>query len=134
MAGTFGGAELALNRAPLTDGERAAYDAPFPDKTYQAGALAFPSLIKPERLGEDGAALFSAAWRVLEQWDRPFITAYGKADPMLGTFDEIFQAHVPGARNMPHRVFPEGQHFVQEEEPAALVEVVIEATERGRQN
>ncbi len=132
LAGSFGGFGIALGRARLSAAERAAYDAPFPDKRYQAGALVFPSLISPERLGPEGAALFHAAWRVLERWERPFLTAYGKADPILGSFDTIFQEHVPGARGQPHRAFPQGQHFIQEEEPDALVEVILEAAERGR--
>ena len=131
MGGVFGGCELALNRAPLSAAEQAAYDAPFPDPRYQAGVLVFPSLIRPERIGPDGATSFHAAWRVLEHWKKPFVTAYGKADPMLGHFDEVFQAHVPGAQGMPHRVFPEGQHFIQEEEADALVDVIVDAAKRG---
>ena len=131
MAGTFGGAGVALNRVTLSAAERAAYDAPFPDKRFQAGALVFPSLIAPERLGPEGIRLFHAAWRVLERWERPFLTAYGKADPVLGSFDTMFQQHVPGAQGQPHRTFPEGGHFIQEEEPDALVEVILEAAKRG---
>ena len=131
MAGSFGGAGSALNRVRLSDAERAAYDAPFPDKRYQAGALVFPALISPERLGPEGVMLFHAAWRVLERWERPFLTAYGKADPIIGFFDTVFQEHVPGAKGQPHRTFPDGQHFIQEEEPDALVEVILEAARRG---
>lgn len=110
----------------LSPSERAAYDAPFPDASYQAGALAFPSLIRPERLGAEGAALFDTAWRVLECWQKPFVTAYGKADPVLGFFDAVFQQYVPGAQGRSHRVFPNGTHFIQEQEAAALVEVIDE--------
>ncbi|HXX49596.1 MAG TPA: haloalkane dehalogenase [Myxococcota bacterium] len=122
---------LAALSAPmitgLSPGERAAYDAPFPDASYQAGALVFPSLIEPAKLGAEGVSLFDRAWRVLERWEKPFVTAYGKADPVLGFFDVIFQRHVPGAKGRRHRVFPKGTHFIQEEEAAALVEVIDEA-------
>ena len=107
--------------------ESAAYDAPFPDASYQAGALVFPSLINPEKLFPDGAALFAAAWRVLEKWEKPFVTAYGKADPVLGWFDTVFQQYVPGAKGQPHREFESGGHFIQEQEPDALVEVIVGA-------
>lgn len=110
----------------LSPGERAAYDAPFPDASYQAGALVFPSLIDPAKLGGEGVALFHQAWRVFERWEKPFVTAYGKADPVLGFFDVVFQRHVPGARGRHHRVFPAGSHFIQEQEPAALVEAIDE--------
>lgn len=108
----------------MTDGEVAAYDAPFPDGRYQAGVLVFPSLADPT---PDAIALYDAAWRVLEKWEKPFVTAYGKADPVLGYFDVVFQEHVPGATGQPHRVFPEGTHFIQEEEPEALVDAILHA-------
>lgn len=127
----FPGAGRLVRGGLLSAGERAAYDAPFPDARHQAGMLAFPSLIDPARLGAEGIALFSAAWRVLEKWERPFVTAYGKADPVLGFFDGVFQKYVPGAKGQPHRVFPEGRHFIQEEEPDALVEVIVAAARAG---
>jgi haloalkane dehalogenase len=114
-------------RIRLSPGERAAYDAPFPDASYQAGALVFPSLVQPEKLGAEGVGLFHSSWRVFERWQKPFFTAYGKADPILGFFDLAFQEHVPGAKGRKHREFPEGTHFIQEQEPAALVEVIDEA-------
>ena len=117
------GGEMNLGLSP---GEQAAYDAPFPDASYQAGALVFPSLIDPDKLGAEGIGTLTAAWRVFERWQKPFVTAYGKADPVLGWFDVIFQEYVPGARGRAHRVFPKGTHFIQEQEPAALVEVIDE--------
>ena len=50
----------------------------------------------------------------------------GKADPVLGFFDVIFQEHVPGAKGQPYRVFPNGTHFIQEQEAPALVEILTE--------
>jgi len=111
----------------LSAGERAAYDAPFPDASYQAGALVFPSLVQPEKLGAEGIGLFVSSWRVLERWQKPFFTAYGKADPILGYFDVVFQKYVPGAKGRRHRAFPQGTHFIQEQEFEALVEVIDEA-------
>ena len=129
------GASLAKGLAGVSEGgsidlsptEFAAYDAPFPDGSYQAGVLVFPSLIKPEKLIPDGLALFDQAWRVLEKWEKPFVTAYGKADPVLGWFDTVFQQYVPGAKGQPHREFPNGPHFIQEVEADALVETIIAA-------
>ena len=117
------GGEMKVGLSP---GEQAAYDAPFPDASYQAGALVFPSLIDPDKLGAEGIGTLTAAWRVFERWQKPFVTAYGKADPVLGWFDVIFHEHVPGARGRGHRAFPGGKHFIQEQEPAALVEVIDE--------
>ncbi len=119
LAGVDNGARIAL-----TPDEIRAYDAPFPDARYQAGVLVFPALAN---ITPDAMALYDSAWRVLENWQKPFVTAYGKADPVLGFFDTIFQEHVPGAKGQPHRQFPDGTHFIQEEEPGALVEAIVAA-------
>jgi haloalkane dehalogenase len=119
LTGVGVGARLAL-----TPEESAAYDAPYPDARYQAGALVFPALANPT---PDAVALYDAAWRVLEKWQKPFVTAYGKADPVIGFFDTVFQQYVPGAKGQPHREFPNGTHFIQEEEPDALVETILAA-------
>jgi hypothetical protein len=37
--------------------------------------------MNPEKMFPEGAQLFDAAWRVLENWQKPFVTAYGKVDP-----------------------------------------------------
>jgi haloalkane dehalogenase len=119
IPGIKSGAKIDLSAAEI-----AAYDAPFPDARYQAGVLIFPALGDPT---PEALALYHAAWRVLEKWQKPFVTAYGKADPVLGFFDTVFQKYVPGAQGQPHREFPNGTHFIQEEEPAALVEVILAA-------
>ena len=53
------GADMKLG---LSASERAAYDAPFPDERYQAGALVFPSLIDPDKLGAEGIGTLTAAF------------------------------------------------------------------------
>ena len=42
-------------------------------------------------------------------------------------FDSVFQEHVPGAAGQPHRVFPEGPHFIQEVEAEALADSIVAA-------
>jgi haloalkane dehalogenase len=117
----------SLNRfrgSGLSDAERAAYDAPFPDPSYQAAALIFPSLVTAAGEGGDATRMFSAAWRVLESWEKPLLTAYGKADPVLGWADKLFQLYVPGAKGQPHVEFEDGGHFIQEQYPDDLVEAI----------
>jgi haloalkane dehalogenase len=124
LPGVGAGARIQLN-----PDEIAAYDAPFPDASYQAGVLVFPALAN---MTPEAIALYDAAWRALEKWQKPFVTAYGKADPVLGFFDTIFQQYVPGAKGQPHRQFPNGTHFIQEEEPEALVETIVAAASLAR--
>ena len=49
---------------------RAGYDAPFPDKTYQAGARAFPQLV-PTSPDDPAVAANRAAWDALGRWRNP---------------------------------------------------------------
>lgn len=112
----------------LTPAERRAYNAPFPDGRYQAGALIFPFLAST--MDEEGVRICIEGWKVLESWRKPFVTAYGKADPVLGWADEYFQAYVPGAKAQPHKRFQQGTHFIQEEEPEELAASIIEVARR----
>lgn len=106
----------------LTAGERAAYNAPFPSGEYQAGALVFPFLTMDPT--PELRALLSQSWASLERWEKPFVTAFGKADPVAGWADGVFHKYVPGARGQPHQTFPSGRHFIQEQEPEALNAVI----------
>ncbi len=113
----------------LPEEVKRAYDAPFPDATYQAGALAFPGLI-PLREDMPGAAENRAAWRVLEQWEQPFVTAFSDGDPTTKAWETVFQARVPGAQGQPHVEIGDAGHFVQEEQGGALAEVVLDLLRR----
>lgn len=108
----------------LSDEEKAAYDAPFPDATYQAGALIFPLLAPRGPDDVETLKYFTEAWEVFDRWEKPFLTAYGKADPVLGWFDKIFQEYVPGAKGQPHTEFPDGVHFIQEQYGPELTRIM----------
>ncbi|WP_101759847.1 haloalkane dehalogenase [Oceanicoccus sp. KOV_DT_Chl] len=114
---------------PLTDAVKAAYDAPFPDASYKAAVLEFPSLI-PIREQMAGCAENRAAWKVLEQWQKPFVTAFSDSDPSTKAWEAVFQQRIPGARHHYHTEIKQAGHFVQEEQGPALAQVVIELTER----
>jgi haloalkane dehalogenase len=108
---------------PVAPDVLAAYDAPFPDETYQAGMRQFPSLIAltPH---DPGAALNRATWAALEHFDRPFLTAYGDGDEASAGWAEIFAERVPGAQGQAHTVIEGAGHFVQEDKGAELGEVI----------
>jgi haloalkane dehalogenase len=106
----------------LSAAEIAAYDAPFPDARYQAGARQFPLLV-PTTPAHDSVAENRAAWAVLEAFDKPVVTAFGDADKVLGHLDTEIQRRIPGARGQPHRRIAAG-HFCQEDVPAELVDLI----------
>jgi haloalkane dehalogenase len=102
----------------------AAYDAPFPDDRYTAGARAFPGLV-PTRPDDPAAAANRAAWEVLTRFDQPFLTAFSDGDPITGGGDRVFQRVVPGAQGRDHVTLP-GGHFLQEDVGPELGRVVAE--------
>ena len=118
-------ADIAGASIDLTDDDAAAYDAPFPDATYQAGPLVFPALASPHGNEGEPFTLFAQAWTVLEQWEKPFLCRFGARDPILGYFDRHLIARIPGAAGQPHQRFDTGRHFIQEDEPDALVEGLL---------
>ena len=102
----------------LSPAERAAYDAPFPSAKYKAGARAFPALV-PTSPDDPAVPANRAAWQRLGSWEKPFLTLFGKDDPILGRADRPLQEHVPGAQGQPHDRLS-GGHFVQEDAGAEI--------------
>jgi haloalkane dehalogenase len=101
---------------------QAAYDAPFPDETYKAGARAFPLLVpsSPDDPAHDANV---AAWVGLAAFDRPFLTAFSDSDPITGGTERLLQQTIAGAQGQPHTTIVGGGHFLQEDcgEPLAKV-------------
>lgn len=112
---------MGIDRA-LSQAEVDAYDAPFPDASYKAGACQFPTLvpITPEHAS---VAENKAAWQVLTRFDKPFLTAFSDNDPITGGGDVYFQNLVPGAQGQPH-ITLHGAHFLQEDCPDDVVAVI----------
>jgi haloalkane dehalogenase len=102
----------------------AAYDAPFPTRAHTTGARVFPSLV-PVVESDPAIPANRAAWETLGRWNKPFLTLFGKNDPILGRADAPLQAHVPGAKGQPHERFW-GGHFVQEDRGEYLAERITQ--------
>lgn len=102
--------------------ERRAYDAPFPNRKYKAGARAFPKLVPvtPEDPASDANR---AAWKVLEQWDKPFLTTFSNGDPITRGGDTFMQERIPGAKGQPHQTLV-GGHFLQEDSPVVFARAI----------
>ncbi|UOY00456.1 haloalkane dehalogenase [Blastococcus sp. PRF04-17] len=103
----------------------AAYDAPFPDDRYTAGARVFPALV-PTAPDDPAAAANRAAWEVLARWEQPFLTAFSDGDPITAGGDRVFQKLVPGAQGLPHTTLAGGGHFLQEDVGPELAQVVVD--------
>ncbi len=108
-----------------TPEEIAAYDAPFPDNPSKAGARAFPELV-PIEDGMPGVTENIAAWKGLAAFDKPFLTLFGKDDPVLGAAGPMLAAAIKGAAGQPHAMLDTCGHFSQEDRPAELAQGVID--------
>jgi haloalkane dehalogenase len=115
----------------LPDDVVAAYDAPFPAESYKEGARQFPLLVPISR-DDPAAAANVAAWEVLSQWRKPFVTAFSDQDPVTAGNDVHLQRRIPGAQGQPHVTLAGGGHFLQEDVGEDLARVVVELVERSR--
>jgi haloalkane dehalogenase len=98
----------------LTEAELNAYRAPFPDERYNAGPRVMPTLVRSQM------ATNRKAWKVLEAFDKPFLTTFSDSDPITSGGERVFQARVPGAKGQPHTIIKGGGHFLQEDAPDQL--------------
>jgi haloalkane dehalogenase len=98
----------------LTAAEVAAYNAPFPDASYQAGARQFPMLV-PSRPDDPASEANRAAWQVLKGLDLPVLTTFGADDKIMAGVEKVFQQLMPGAVGQDHVVLPAAAHFLQED-------------------
>ena len=110
---------------PLSAGVLAAYDAPFPDRSYTAGLRQLIALI-PLTRNDPGAAIGRATMAVLERWQKPFLTAYSDGDPATRGWDRVFQRRVPGASGQNHVTITGAGHLVQEQRGEELGRIIAD--------
>ena len=102
--------------------EKRAYEAPFPNRKYKAGARAFPKLV-PVTPNDPATRANRTAWESLKQWRKPFLTTFSNGDPITRGGDKYMQEQIPGAKGQPHQTLT-GGHFLQEDSPVAFAQAV----------
>jgi len=105
---------------PLSPAVKAAYNAPYPDQSYMAGARVFPRLV-PSEMKQN-----AQAWKKLMAFDKPFLCAFSDKDPIMSSMAGVFPALVAGCRGQSHTTIYNGGHFLQEDQGEQLAEVVIQ--------
>jgi haloalkane dehalogenase len=109
----------------LTPDVIAAYDAPFPDDSFKAGARIFPSLV-PTSPTDPASPANKQAWTVLSQFTRPFLTCFSDRDQITSGGEAPFRAKVPGALGQPHTTIEGAGHFLQEDAGPELALVIAD--------
>jgi haloalkane dehalogenase len=109
----------------LSPDEIAAYDAPFPDESYKAGARIFPALV-PTSIDDPASAANVAAWDVIATFDRPFLLCFSDSDAITRGGDKPFRERVAGALGQPHVTIEGASHFLQEDRGPHLAELIID--------
>ena len=92
----------------------AAYEAPFPDASYQAGAKIWPSYV-PTSPDDPEAANNKAAWGELEKFTKPWLCCFSDQDPVSAGGEAPFMKRVPGTKGQAHLTVVGGGHFLQED-------------------
>ena len=102
--------------------EIAAYNAPFPNSSFKAGARIFPSFVP----FENNAAVpdQKKAWEVFERWEKPFLCCFSDGDPVTRGGESRWLGRVPGTNGQPHTML-KGGHFIQEDDPNGFVACVL---------
>ncbi|WP_420593818.1 haloalkane dehalogenase [Deinococcus sp.] len=110
----------------LSEVEAAAYVAPFPDASFQAGSRAFPNLV-PDQPDAPGAELSRRArvwWQ--NEWTGQTLMAVGQRDPVLG------EGAMASLRSVirgcpPPLLLPDAGHFVQEDAGEQVARAALSA-------
>jgi haloalkane dehalogenase len=106
---------------PLRAEEIAAYNAPFPTRRHRVAARMFPRFVPAEPNDPEREAN-EEAWRILESWQKPFLTLFSTRDPITRGGERLFQARVPGALHQPHTRIRGAGHFLQEDKALELAD------------
>ena len=99
-----------------------AYDAPFPNSSYKAGAAKWPLLV-PLYRDDPVARHMTEAKSCLSTWKKPALIMFGDKDPITKGQDKFFVNLIPHSK---HVIIKGASHFLQETHGEELSENIVE--------
>ncbi len=107
----------------------AAYEAPFPDASYKAGAAQFPLLvpITPDDPGSEGMRRTRQA---MSQWTKPVQILFSDSDPITAGGDRFFRKLMPAASAQPEITIRCASHFLQEDSGQEIAGHILDFIKR----
>jgi haloalkane dehalogenase len=107
----------------------AAYEAPFPEVAYKAGAAVWPLLV-PISPDDPASAEMRHAREVLSRWDKPALVMFSDKDPITGGGDKFFRSLIPTAKDQPEIIIKDAGHFLQEEKGEEISHHILDFIKR----
>ncbi len=121
VAGIIKGATVTELAPSVLEG----YNAPYPSEEHKAGVRQFPLLV-PITTDDPQTENNRAAWQTLKRFNKPFLTAFSDSDPITAGGDKIMQKLIPGTQGQSHTTITNGGHFLQEDQPQQLAQVLLQ--------
>jgi haloalkane dehalogenase len=113
----------------ITEEIVAAYEAPFPDVRYKAGAAVWPLLV-PISPHDPASAEMQHAREVLSKWDKPALVMFSDKDPITGGGERFFRSLIPTAKDQPEIIIKDAGHFLQEEKGQEIAQHILDFVRR----
>lgn len=119
-----------FNKDALTPDIMNAYEAPFPDATYKAGARAWPLLV-PITPDNPVSEVMIETRTKLKDWTKPVLVMFSDKDPITRGADKFFRKLIPSAKDQPEITINGAGHFLQEDKGELIAQHIIDFIDRS---
>ena len=116
----------------MNSDEMDAYNAPYPDDSFKAGARMFPELVPTpfsdptKRPAIKEAENNAAAWAIFQKFSKPVLLAFSDEDTVMAGGDTIWLKHCPGTKHpgVKHVTIKGVGHFLQDGGADQLIDAI----------